>query len=71
MKVNDLIELDELRALVAHGGVRLSPAADESLMRVLAHVGDAGVAADAILQVPRPLWLWELIGYALGLATGA
>jgi hypothetical protein len=52
----------ELRELVVAGGIILRPGDTIFLTKVLAHVGDAGVAADALLQWPRPAWLFDLIG---------
>ena len=52
----------ELRELVAAHGVHLKAGDTILLGRVLERVGDAGLAADAILMVPRPAWLSDLIG---------
>jgi hypothetical protein len=52
----------ELRELVAAHGIHLTAKDTERLGLVLERVGDVGLAADAILMVPRPVWLGALIG---------
>lgn len=55
----------ELRELIAASGIGLAAGDTILLGRVIERVGDPGVAADAILQLPRPVWLYDLIGHGL------
>lgn len=55
----------ELRELIAAKGIPLKAGDTIILGRVMEKVGNAGVAADALLMVPRPAWLLALIGREL------
>lgn len=64
---NDYTLADTLD-LIALAGVQITEAADlDMLKRAVAHIGDPGLAADALLMVPRLEWLHDLIGDALTL----
>jgi len=43
--------------------------AQDSIRRTINHTQDVGLAFDAIVMFPRPLWLLELIGTAFMAAT--
>lgn len=55
----------EIRADLALLGADLPTNALELIGKVVAHVGDPGVAVDALLLRARPAWLTELVGDAL------
>lgn len=59
----DQAGLHDIRSQLAAAGAQMRPATDLAMIaRVLRHVGDAGLAVDAILMTPRPQWLSDLIG---------
>lgn len=59
-------ELREIRERLAAGGATMRPATDlEMIARVLERTGNVDLAVDAILMVPRPRWVWDLIAYDL------
>ena len=59
-------DVAELRERVAAAGVQLRSRTDPVLFaRMLDHVGDVDLAAQAILIEPRPQWVRTLIGLDL------
>lgn len=59
-------DVAELRERIAASGVQFRSATDAVMLaRVIDHVGDLELAADAIVMDPRPSWLRDLIGLDL------
>jgi Zn ribbon nucleic-acid-binding protein len=59
-------DVADLRERVAASGIQMRSLTDGVLFaRVLDHVHDVDLAAEAILMEPRPTWLRTLIGYDL------
>lgn len=59
-------DVADLRERVAASGIQMRSKSDGVMFaRVLDHVHDVDLAAEAILMEPRPTWLRTLIGYDL------